>query len=107
MIVHHGSCFVLPSACACGDQSLLLIWSDFHFRPLERISIAFPVMPDDALPPRRLPAGYVSPIQRTLQTAVIPPTSLILLGAVVPAVGILIVVNCREHPIIVIGKAVT
>ncbi len=69
-----------------------LVRSDFHFRPFERISVAFPFAPDDALPVRRITSRDVYPIQVSVKAGTIPPTTCNHLGTVT-AGGILIFVN--------------
>ncbi len=90
-------CFCLFQRAAITPfTSESLIWSYFHFRPFQRIGVAFPCAPDDALPARRLTPGDVYPIQVAVETFVKPPTTSIALGTVTAAPAVLVSVRGRE-----------
>ncbi len=73
----------------------LVVRSDFHLRSFERVGGAFPGVPDDALPGRRLTPGHVYPIEVAVETVVKPPTTSPSLGTVIAA-AVLVSVRGRE-----------
>ena len=73
----------------------LLVGSDLHFHPFQRIAITFPGEPDDSLGLARSSTGYVSSIQMTKEAAVKPPATSVLLCTVF-VVGVLVPVPGRE-----------
>ena len=68
--------------------------------------MAFPGVPDDALPVRRLTAGNVYPIQITAETGLKPPTTSIVPGTV-KAAAVLISARGREPLTTERGNTVT
>ena len=62
----------------------LLAGSDLQLCTFERLGAELPCLPNDALIRRRLPTGYVSSIQMTVQAVPKPPSTFVLLGTALP-----------------------
>ncbi len=85
----------------------LIFGSDLHFRTSQGIAVAFPSVPDKAIPISNLSPGYISSIKMSEETIVHPPGASKMLGTVTVAAGILISIPGRESLPTVIPLTVT